>query len=179
MLKWLKDRRKNQRIRDEFYGRIVALSRHPLPYAEWGVPDTLEGRFEMLTLCMFLVLERLRRAGPQGAQTAQGLTDTFFADMDAAHRQLGVGDLKVPRRMRQLADAFGARLQAYRQALESGGPGEFAAAITRHFSEHAGDTKVQSMQITDCAISLLRELEACPPETLLADAGGILSCNRQ
>lgn len=166
MFKQLAARRRNRRIRDDFYGRIVALSRHPVPYANWGVPDSLEGRLEMLILCLFLVLERLRRAGSPGAPLAQELMDAFFADMDAAHRQLGVGDLKVPRRMRELAGLVETRLQAYRGASVTGGR-RLSRLIAENFAAHPGAPRVRAAAIASCATALLAAMERVPVETLM------------
>lgn len=113
MLDWLFRRNRPRRAATALYRRIVAQSRLPVFYAVLGVPDTVEGRFELLALHMFLALECCRR---NGAAVAQPLVDAFFADMDTTMRELGVGDLSVPKRMRRLAAAFYQRLEAYRRA---------------------------------------------------------------
>lgn len=159
MLRRIAARWQHRRICNDFYGRIVALSRHPVPYARWGVPDTVEGRFEMLTLCLFLVLERLRRAGPPASDLAQSLVDAFFADLDAAHRQMGVGDLKVPRRMRELAEVFSDRLRAYRVAVEAGGRADLSGAIAKHFGGHDPAAVVKSARLAACAMNALDVLD--------------------
>jgi len=129
MLNWFSRRSGSRRAAALLYRRIVAQSRLPVFYAEFGVPDTLEGRFELLTLHMFLALNALR-SGEGRHPVAQPLVDAFFADMDAAMREMGVGDLAVPKRMRALAAAFHERLQDYRGGAER--PDGLAPIIARH-----------------------------------------------
>lgn len=97
------------------YEAIVAAARHPAFYADWGVPDTLDGRFDMITLHTFLVLDRLKGAEPQ---FRQALVDELFRDMDRSLREMGVGDLAVGKRVRKMAEVFYGRIAAYDKALE-------------------------------------------------------------
>ena len=118
MFSWITARTRRKRNAHNFYGSIVALSRAPALYSEFGVPDTVEGRFEILVLHVFAALERL--GGENGAQGKlnQDLVNLFFADMDTTSRELGVGDLAVPKKMRTLAAVFEERLAAYKKAFE-------------------------------------------------------------
>lgn len=109
------------------YGAIVAQARERAFYADYGVPDTVEGRFDMIVLHLVLALRRLQ-AGPSGAAAiGQGLVDRFCADMDDNFREMGVGDLAVPKRMRKVAEAFRGRARVYDRALA---PGADAAALS-------------------------------------------------
>jgi cytochrome b pre-mRNA-processing protein 3 len=103
------------------YDRIVARARDPRLYRDWAVPDTLEGRFEVLALHVFLVLRRLRRE-PEAASFAQLLFDTLFADLDRSLREMGVGDLGVGRRVKALARQFYGRIAAYEKGLAGASP---------------------------------------------------------
>jgi cytochrome b pre-mRNA-processing protein 3 len=98
------------------YAAIVAAARQPRFYANWRVPNTLDGRFDMLVLHLFLVLERLR-GDTSTQELQQALTDRFFAEMDAALREVGVGDLAVGKKVRKMAEAFYGRATAYRAGL--------------------------------------------------------------
>ena len=111
------------------YVRIVAQARQPEFYRHCGVPDTLDGRFEMLALHMFLVLRRLK--DEDAAALSQELLDTLFADMDENLREMGVGDLSVGRRVKQMADAFYGRIAAYEDGL-SGEAGVLEASLARN-----------------------------------------------
>jgi cytochrome b pre-mRNA-processing protein 3 len=107
------------------YGAIVAQARSPAFYTAYGVPDTVEGRFEMIVLHLVLVLARLGRPdegvpgrGRQPGRTfGQQLFDVFCGDLDDNLREMGVGDLAVPREMRRFGEAFYGRQAAYTAAL--------------------------------------------------------------
>jgi cytochrome b pre-mRNA-processing protein 3 len=105
---------------EAIYGMIVAQAREPLFYAGLGVPDTVNGRFDMVLLHLWIVLRRLRPA-PGGAEHCQALFDHFCADIDGNLREMGVGDLTVPKRMHKFGEAFYGRSAAYDAALDAGG----------------------------------------------------------
>jgi cytochrome b pre-mRNA-processing protein 3 len=117
MLKNLFTRTKTDQS-EALYAAIVAAARQPRFYADWGVPDTMDGRFDILMLHMFLVLDRLHVEGPAAAAFAQALTDRFFASLDAALREAGVGDLTVGKKVRKMAEAFYGRVSAYQASLK-------------------------------------------------------------
>jgi cytochrome b pre-mRNA-processing protein 3 len=101
---------------EALYEQIVAAARRPYFYAELGVPDTVEGRFDMIALHMFLALNRLK--GEADRQLSQDLVDVFFADMDRSLREMGVGDLTVGKKVRKIAESFYGRMDAYRNSME-------------------------------------------------------------
>jgi cytochrome b pre-mRNA-processing protein 3 len=103
------------------YHRIVARAREPLFFARWGVPDTLDGRFETLALHGFLVLNRLKSDRAATARFAQELFDTMFADLDRAVREMGATDLGVGRHVKAMARGFYGRIAAYEAGLAAGG----------------------------------------------------------
>ena len=117
-------------IASVLYGAIVAQARTPALYADFHVPDTLEGRFEMVVLHTALVVRCLGEGDQQGRAIGQEVFDLFCKDMDRSLRDLGVGDLAVPKRMRRMAEAFYGRSAAYDSALAGGRP-ELAAALRR------------------------------------------------
>ena len=95
-------------------------ARAPAFYAHCGVADTVDGRFDMIALHVFLILRRLRRAGDAGSETAQALFDAMFEDMDRGLREMGAGDLGVGRRVKAMAKAFYGRVKAYDEGLAGG-----------------------------------------------------------
>lgn len=117
MFNWFTARSRRRRNAQNFYGSIVALSRAPALYCDFNVPDTVEGRFEILVLHMFVALERLGHENGNEEKINQVLVNIFFADMDTTSRELGVGDLKVPKKMRVLAAVFEERIAAYTKAF--------------------------------------------------------------
>src|ERR1700722_16778682 len=98
-------RQPRNRTIDMLYGAIVAQGRRPVFYAGFGVPDTVEGRFDMVVLHLVLVLRRLRLAAG-GERMAQDLFGAFCRDMDHNLREMGVGDLTVPKQMKRLGEAL-------------------------------------------------------------------------
>jgi cytochrome b pre-mRNA-processing protein 3 len=99
------------------YHGIVEQARQPGFFAVYGVPDTLDGRFELIALHEFLVLNRLKQEYRRTANFAQELFDIFFADMDRALRELGVGDLAVGKHIKRMATAFYGRVVSYERGL--------------------------------------------------------------
>ena len=104
---------------EAIYGMIVTQGREPLFYRDLGVPDTVNGRFDLLLLHLWIVLRRLRKAGG-GAELSQALFDRFCDDMDGNLREMGVGDLTVPKRMQAFGEAFYGRSAAYDLAMTEG-----------------------------------------------------------
>jgi len=99
------------------YGTIVAQARNPAFYQTYRVPDTVTGRLEMIMLHAVLVLRRLQDDTTGGRELGQGLFDRFCCDMDDNMREMGVGDLAVPGKMRRIGEAFYGRQAAYGAAL--------------------------------------------------------------
>ena len=101
---------------EQLYTELVAQARRPEFYAQLGVPDTLDGRFELLVLHTFLVLRRLK-SNPEATKTRQALLEVFVDDMDASLREMGAGDLGVGRRVKTMAQALYGRIAAYEAGL--------------------------------------------------------------
>jgi cytochrome b pre-mRNA-processing protein 3 len=101
------------------YEIIVEKARDPGLYRDFGVPDSLDGRFEAIVLHLVLVLRRLKRDFPEGVDLAAALQEVFFTDMDRSLREMGAGDLGVGKRVKRMAEAFMGRLRAYDGALEA------------------------------------------------------------
>jgi cytochrome b pre-mRNA-processing protein 3 len=114
------------------YGMIVAQARQAAFYRSYGVPDTVDGRFELVTLHTVLVLSRLEAGTAELRRLGQGLFDAFCEDMDASMREMGVGDLTVPKKMRRIGEAFYGRQAACREGLAAPGDGgPLSAALGR------------------------------------------------
>jgi len=109
--------RRKEKNAEKLYGAIVAQARLPVFYQEFGVPDTLEGRFVVLSLNLFAVLHRLKGEGAPRKALSQELADRFKDDMETVLRELGVSDLRIPKKMRGLARSSAALLRAYEEAF--------------------------------------------------------------
>jgi cytochrome b pre-mRNA-processing protein 3 len=113
------------------YGAIVAQARLPGFYRDYGVPDTVEGRFELIVLHLALLLDRLAEE-PALRTLGQGVFDRFCQDMDHNLREMGVGDLTVPKQMRRMGEAFYGRAQAYREALAAADDKALVESLARN-----------------------------------------------
>jgi cytochrome b pre-mRNA-processing protein 3 len=129
MIRWF--RRPPEEPARRLYEALVAQSRLPCFYVEAEVPDTVDGRFEMLALHAHLVLRRLKDGGAETAPLAQALFDLMFVDMDASLREMGAGDLGVGKRVKRMATGFYGRVAAYDAGLAQG-PATLAAALRRN-----------------------------------------------
>ncbi|MCO6185831.1 ubiquinol-cytochrome C chaperone family protein [Rhizobium sp. L1K21] len=123
----------NRVIVERQYANLTAGARQPAFYASMDVPDTVMGRFEMLSLALILYFRRTAEGSRSGHEIAQEIVDAFFEDLDHSIRELGVGDLSVPKRMKKLASMFYGRLEAYSKALDAQDGELLAAALKRNF----------------------------------------------
>jgi len=114
------------------YGMAVAAAREPHCYTVLGVPDTLDGRFDLIGLHVFLLIHRLRFLPDPGPALAQAVFDAMFSDMDVTLREMGVGDLSVGRRVRAMWEAFNGRAHAYDAALAAADAPALEAALIRN-----------------------------------------------
>lgn len=104
---------------ETLYRTAVHQGRQTHFYVEMGVPDTLDGRFEMIALHVFLILRRLKAEGDkQAAALSQTIFDAMFKDVEASLREMGIGDLSVPKHMKRMMNGFNGRIQAYSTALD-------------------------------------------------------------
>jgi cytochrome b pre-mRNA-processing protein 3 len=104
----------------KLYGAIVAQARLPVFYQALAVPDTLEGRFLVLSLHLFAVLHRLKQQDAEAQSLAQALSDRFSGDMETVLREIGVGDLSIPKKVRGLAASNAALFEALAEAMPAG-----------------------------------------------------------
>jgi cytochrome b pre-mRNA-processing protein 3 len=115
------------------YGAIVAYGRDPAWYREGKVPDTIDGRFDMIAAIMALVLLRLEDEGEAGRGPSVLLAELFIEDMDGTLRQIGIGDYVVGKHVGQMMSALGGRLTAFREAGEGG----LGSAVERNIFHEA------------------------------------------
>jgi cytochrome b pre-mRNA-processing protein 3 len=143
----------------KLYGAIVAQARLPVFYQSLEVPDTLEGRFLALSIHLFAVLHRLKREGLAARGLAQDLTDRFTADMETVLREIGVGDLSIPKKMRGLAASSAALLQAYDDALPAG-EAAIAATLGQALPQQQRPSKAATRWLAHYLIGLVHDLDA-------------------
>lgn len=125
-------RARHERPGYELYCRAVAAARDPFFYTDLAVPDTLDGRFDLVGLYAFLVIRRVQVLPVPGPAVAQAVFDAMFSDMDLNLREMGVSDLSVGKKVKQMWEAFHGRAAAYQAALEAGGAERLAEALERN-----------------------------------------------
>jgi cytochrome b pre-mRNA-processing protein 3 len=147
-----------------FYGTIVAQARLPVFYAAYGVPDTVQGRFDLIVLHLVLLLRRLGKTAA-GPTVGQLLFDRFCRDLDDNLREMGVGDLAVPKHMRRFGEAFYGRQAAYLATLDAADERDFENALARNMLAEATTGKAGCL--AHYARTVVRALDAQQEEELL------------
>ena len=161
-------RRAERAAAHRLYCDLVARARAERFYRELGVPDTPEGRFEIVGLHAALVMRRLKSEGVRGRSLGQALFDLMFDDMDASLRELGVGDLGVGRQVKRLAGQFYARLAALERVLGTAEAGLLAPLLRANVWQGGPPPSAgQVGALADYLIASERQLAAQTPEALL------------
>ena len=149
------------------YGLVVEQSRRPEFFTALGVPDTLDGRFEVICLHAFLYLRRLKTEGAPAAALSQRFFDTMFADFDRSLREIGTGDLSVGRQIKRMAEAFYGRVRAYDDGLD-GDDAALRAALARNLYGTAAGAPDQLARAAAYLRRQAAELAAQPLVSLLS-----------
>ncbi len=131
MILFSPERRRRREAAGRLYAEAVEAARDPALYLEHGVPDTFQGRFEMVTLFVFPLLYRLTHDPGDDPELARLLSENLVAEMDDSFREIGVADLKVPKRMTGFYRSFAGRIAAYGEAARAG-HGTLVAALARN-----------------------------------------------
>jgi len=155
MLKALLKSRSDKSLGAEICAAIGARAREPVFFTAFGVPDTIDGRFDLVVLHAWLVLDRLRELGMK--DVSQGVVDSLFANFDESLRDLGVGDIGIGHRVKKMADAFYGRLAAYGEAKN---PDALKEAILRNVYRGEAGHDVQAASLARYAGTARARLEA-------------------
>jgi cytochrome b pre-mRNA-processing protein 3 len=147
------------------YEAVVARGRDPAWYREGGVPDTLEGRFDMVTAVLAFVLLRLDREGEAAAGEAARLTEIFIEDMDGTIRELGFGDIVVGKKVGKLLGALGGRMGSFRDALAGSEP--LDAAVARNVFRGAPPSEAALAFVSERLGAFHRDLAAASLQDIL------------
>jgi cytochrome b pre-mRNA-processing protein 3 len=166
MLNPFRQSAERRQLAERLEAQISARSREPVFFAAFGVPDSIDGRFDLLMLHAALALEHIDRPGGRGL--AQALVDTIFVSFDEGLRQLGAGDIGMSRRMKKMASAFFGRMQAYRDARDCDA---LAAAIARNIYRGRADGAEPSQKLAIYALAVRERLAQCDPANGNLDFG--------
>jgi len=150
------------------YGTIVAQARLPCFYREYRVPDTVNGRLDLLVLHLALVLDRLADE-PQLRELGQALFDHFCTDMDRNLREMGIGDLSVPKHMQRVGEAFYGRARAYRAGLARDGQQALVEALERNiYGQEGAANRAAAARLAVYMRGTVGELRVQPSSEVLA-----------
>jgi cytochrome b pre-mRNA-processing protein 3 len=131
VLSWLSPRDSEAHKAAKLYGAVVTQARRPAFYADCGIADTPQGRYGLIVLHLALLLERLRGAGEPASGLSRLLIETFVTDMDDNMREMGVGDLTVPKKVKRAAAGLYERAEQYRRALADADPSALVLMLTQ------------------------------------------------
>ena len=151
---------------DRLYGAVVAAGRDPAWYRDGGVPDTVDGRFDMIAALLALVLLRLEAGGEAGRPATVRLAEAFADDMNGNLRQIGIGDLLVGRHVTGMMGALGGRLGAFRDAAAA--DGDLAAAVRRNIFRENPPSEATVRFVADRLARFRERLNVQPFEALVA-----------
>lgn len=176
-------RKPHERTGFALYTAAVAAARTPFLFWSISVPDTLDGRFDLINLHVALLVRRLRAdPDPRGAALAQAVFDAMFADMDLNLREMGVSDMVVGKRVKRMWEAFHGRAVAYEQALDAGLAPTLALALARNVWRGAAPGQVEdgtaapnAERLAAIVLAQDRALAAQPFAALLAGQPGFLA----
>jgi cytochrome b pre-mRNA-processing protein 3 len=174
MLAWLTGHRAVAVRAERLHAAIVEEARAPHLYAGLRVPDSTDGRFEMLALHMVLAVDRLGRMGADGQALGRALTEAYVTAMDDTMRAIGVGDLSVPRKVKKAAAGVFDRLQVFGPALAAAAADDAGAvalwrdALTATLAPLAGSDAIDVPGLTHYVSERGKSLAATPDAALLA-----------
>jgi cytochrome b pre-mRNA-processing protein 3 len=162
MFAWLRRGSKDQAV-TRIYDLIVEQSRRPEFYRDLGVADSLDGRFDMLSLHAMLVMRRLKANPEGGGEIGQALFDHMFTDMDLSLREIGVGDLSVGKKVKQMSSAFLGRVVAYENGLaDMESDTELVGALIRNVYRDEAPDEVVSERLASYVRKADKALENLP-----------------
>ena len=169
VLTWFRNRGNDRRKAKQLYGAVVTQARQPMFYSGLGVPDTPEGRYEMIVLHLYLLMERLRAEGEPAVKLNRHLVEAFVEDMDDSMREMGVGDLTVPKKVKRAAAGYYERAGEYRAGLEApAGSGGLGSALARNIWPRADATPAEAELLAAYVRSTAADLAPQTSSRLLA-----------
>lgn len=166
MLNAIRRLAETRKTSDALLAETIARARRPVFYEKLGVPDTIDGRFDLLVFHAWLVLDRLEQQGANAV--SQSLVDGLFVQFDEALREQGAGDMGMGRRMTKMADAFFGRLKAYRAATDQTA---LADAIVRNLYRGDAAKVEQAAALAIYAATVRERLSQADLSTATPDFG--------
>lgn len=148
------------------YASIVAQSRQKNFYAHWNVPDSVNGRFDMISLHLCLLLRRLKTSEKSEREFSQSVFDLFFKDMDRSLREMGAGDMAVPKRIQKMGELFYGMLASITDALDNDDGAALRQALVRNIYDGEEPSGLDNM--TQYVLRMVDHLNGLELDTILA-----------
>jgi cytochrome b pre-mRNA-processing protein 3 len=167
MFRWFAERAARREAAEKIYDSIVAQSRNPVFYVRCGVPDTLSGRFDMLVIHMFIVMQNLKLGANEGKLLGKEIIEAFVREMDSMVRDLGISDAYVAQEVRKIADLFYKQLVVYTTAVEQNNKGALGEAIWKSFQSGDDAANVAADELADYIFQSIRNIGEMPLNMLL------------
>lgn len=167
MLAWLRRNAQDRLRAVDLYGAVVAAARQPAFFTHHGVQDTPEGRAALVILMAFPVLERLQKQSPRARRFARRVTEAYVTDVDDCLREMGVGDMAVPKKVKKAAHALAERCRAYGHAVSGENPAPRLAAQIAETVPGLETRPGDAMALAHVALDLRRALADLSEEDLL------------
>jgi cytochrome b pre-mRNA-processing protein 3 len=153
------NRNRNKPLIDKLHGEIMAGVLNPALYLTCGVPDTFEGRFEMLVFHGALTTRRMEALAAPGPDLAQDVTDAIFRYLDVMLREMGVGDTTVPKKMKKHAESYAGRAFSYRTALDAKDEDALRLALARNvYGDEAQASSAHAKRLASYAMAVVSTL---------------------
>ena len=158
------DRRNANEAVRPLYNAVVAHGRERHWYQQGGVPDSIDGRFEMIAASLAIVIARLELEDDQ-RQNVAWLVELFVTDMDGQLREIGIGDMVVGKHVGRMMSALGGRIGAYREGLQSGA---FEAALVRNLYRGVEPPAAALEHVAERLRAFHLGLHAAPADSVVA-----------
>lgn len=168
---WLKKRKSIKMAATGLYQALVAQSRDPKFYTDMGVADTLDGRFDLISLHGYLVMQRLSVLEREGSTLSQAVFDLMFKHMNMGLRETGVGDMGIPKHMKRMMQAFNGRAHSYSDAIKNNDPAALARVVARNVY------RAEDGQMPDGAVALAEYIQRQTEFLNIQDAKSLLAGN--
>ena len=156
MFGWLKKKQVDPAVARRWRDAVTARARRPEPFLKGWVPDTIYGRFNMVTLVATLAMRRMRQTGGEGHALAKAFAELLFSDFDHALRENGVGDSSIARRIRKMGEEFYGLAKAVDAALDDGGP---KSALIQVLQRNVQPDEEKAGELADYLIDLNVDVE--------------------
>ncbi len=166
MFKFFRARRAEKQVAYSLYTKLVEQARHPAFYSEYGVEDTIEGRFDMILLHLFLVDDRLEQAGEEYITLRRNIHEAMVTDLDRSFREIGVGDMSVGKEMKKVGNAWLGRHTVYAAAFANS---EAENSLTEALANnvYSGDSTAPADKLALYMIKAKQLLTSADVETMV------------